>query len=190
MPDSTGQDIEQLARVAAGDQSALSALVQRHQDAVYRFACSMLRDPSAAEDVLQETFLSALRHAGSFRGDGSVGSWLMTIARRHAYRLMRRRVGEPAIMEPLDRLGVAAGWGAAPGDGLAAHLDRQDAVRRALASLSESDREIILLRDVEEFSGLETARILEIPVPAMKSRLHRARLRLAAALRKGGYDGP
>lgn len=138
-----------------------------------------------AEDALQEAFLAAWRAAGSFAGTGSARAWVLTIARNALHRRYRRRAGEPADVIPLDRLGEKAGWGAIDSpDALVERLEDRALLERALARLSEADREVLVLRDLEEFGGEETARLLGVTVAAVKSRLHRARLRLAAHLRE------
>jgi RNA polymerase sigma-70 factor (ECF subfamily) len=97
-------------------------------------------------------------------------------------------VGEPASFEPLETLGVQAGWG---DDGAALEsLARRDLLRRALRRLRPDDREILVLRELEGLPGAEVAEMLELTLAAMKSRLHRARLRLAAALREVDDDAP
>lgn len=182
------EDRAALARLASGDRSALSGLVVRHQDALFRFLRRLSADSASAEDALQETFVSVYRHASHFRGEGSVRGWMFAIARRQAAMGRRRHVGEPAHLESLETLGLEAGWGE-DGRALLDRLADQQAVGRALERLSAEEQEILLLHDVEGLSGPETATALELSVPAMKSRLHRARLRLAGALEKGGRDG-
>lgn len=178
-----------IARVAAGERDAFRGLVEAHRDAVYRFALRMTREPAAAEDVLQETFLAAYRSAASFRADGQVRSWLLSIARNAALAARRRRREEPEPDETLEALGARAGWGDEPTpEDAAAAGDRRAALERALEALGEADREVLLLRDVEGLSGEETAASLGVPLAAMKSRLHRARLRFAAALGAGGGE--
>ena len=92
----------------------------------------------------------------------------------------------PVDARSLDELGVEAGWGAE--DALEV-LARKDALRQAMATLDPEDQEILTLRELEGLSGPEAAEVLGLSLAAMKSRLHRARLKLAAALRKGGIDG-
>ncbi len=183
------EDIAALARVAQGDKQALGIVVRRHQDAVFRYARSLCASSAATEDVLQETFVAVLRHAGTFRGEGSVRGWLFRIARNQAASSRRKRSGEPARMEPLEVLGSEAGWGAEAPDQAWEQMATREALNRGLAELATEDREILLLRDVEGLSGPEAAALLELSLAAMKSRLHRARLRLAAEMRKGGYRG-
>lgn len=179
-----------LARCAAGDRDACGAFLARHLDAVHRFARAVAGDEVAAEDAVQETFLAALRSAGSFQGEGA-RAWLLTIARNAVHRQHRRRAGEPPRFEPLDALGAAAGWGAEDDGPEAALLDaeRRAAFGAALDALSPEDREVIVLRDLEGLSGDEAAAVLGLPLATMKTRLHRARLRFAAALRTGAPHG-
>lgn len=175
-------DAELIRRAGAGDREAFDALVVAHQGAVYRFLRATAGE--RAEDALQETFLSAWRGAGAFRGQASVRTWLFTIARHAAQRLHRRRVSEPETYVPLSELGVAAGWGDANPERLALQKESDAVVAHALERLSDTDREILLLRDIEGTSGEDVAVILGLTLAAMKTRLHRARLRLAAEVRK------
>ena len=182
-------DAELLRRSARGDGAAFEAFVERHQAAVMRLLLATAANPADAEDALQETFLAAWRSARTFAGAGPARGWILTIARHALHRLYRRRVGEPPWHVPLDQLGLEAGWGAdATPDAFLARLDDKEMLRAALAALPEDDREVLILRDLEELSGEETARALGITVQAMKSRLHRARLRLAARLKEGSRE--
>jgi len=185
------EDVEALGLAARGDREAFAKIVSRHQAAVYRLALALTPSASLAEDVLQETFISAYRHAASFRGESSVRTWLMTIARNAASRIYRRRVGEPMEHLSLHELGQEAGWGTTDDpERLVAASERRHALREALETLSEDDRAVIVLRDLEGLSGPEAADVLKLPLPTMKTRLHRARLRLMAALKRGGVNGP
>ena len=143
-----------------------------------------------AEDALQETFLACWRSAGTFAGGDSARHWLLAIARNAARRLYRRKRGEPHEFVSLDELGREAGWGGGAADPPLAPDDRaaaRETLEAALMTLSAEEREVLILRDLEGFSGEETASLLHLTLPAAKSRLHRARLRLAAALR-GNVD--
>jgi len=184
------QDLILAERVGSGDREAFDELVAKHQSGVFRLARALTTSATLAEDVLQETFWAAWRHAGGFRGDASVRTWLFTIARNKAARAMRLHVGEPAQMSALTALGAEAGWGADPSPERVAEVSEQRRVlRQALDSLSEEDRAVIVLRDLEGLSGPEAAQVLELGLPTLKTRLHRARLRLMAAVRKGGSHG-
>lgn len=183
-------DATLLARAAAGEAAAFDTFVGRHQASVFRFARTQVARADAAEDLLQQTFLSAWQAAGDFRGDGSARGWLFTIT-RHAASRWRERDARAAIDDsPVDQLGLEAGWGGPSPELQAMHREMQARVADALAALAPEDREILTLRDLEGVPGDEAAALLGLGVAAMKSRLHRARLRLAVSLREGGCDAP
>lgn len=189
MPDAHPDDADDrdlMLRVAAGDRAAFAVVVERHRGAVFRLARLLTGDVAAAEDVLQETFLAALRGAAGYRGEAPVASWLYAIARHAAHRLARRADQVPWEAQALEALGAAAGWGQPDVERIVAAAETREAMVRALAGLSLEEREILALRDVEGWSGEETARALGLSLAAMKSRLHRARLHLAAELRQQG----
>jgi RNA polymerase sigma-70 factor (ECF subfamily) len=177
----TRTDPELLALSASGDREAFSEFAMGHLAAVraYLQAFTMA---AVAEDALQEAFLSAWRHAGSYRGEGSARAWLLAIARNALFRELKPPGGAFQDLVPLDILGAEAGWGAEPFEDPRESLLEQDRVQRALAHLSEADRETLLLKDVEGLRNDEAADLLGIELAAFKSRLHRARLRFLAAL--------
>jgi len=174
-------EAELIERTARGDRAAFAVLVQRWRDPLFRYLRSVV-PPQAAEDALQETFLAVFRGAGGWRG-GSARGWLFGIARRKAARQRRRRAGEPAHTEPLEVLGGAAGWGTTRDpEELASALEDRARLQAALDGLSEEDREVIVLKDLEQLTNPELAELLDLSLAAVKSRLHRARLRLMAEL--------
>ncbi len=179
-------DEELLKRTAAGVHEAFDELVARHQAAVFRFARAATEGAAAAEDVLQETFLAAWRAAGTFQGRSAVRTWLLTIARNQAWHQREREARLPMDDVPLPELGEAAGWGDQGPEDAAVRSQRRECLARALEALGPEEREILVLRELEELTGEETAAALGIGLAAMKSRLHRARLRLAAQLRRNG----
>jgi RNA polymerase sigma-70 factor, ECF subfamily len=189
-------DHDLIFAMAAGRADALDALVERHQATILRYLRALTAGEQAAEDALQETFLAAWRGAASYRGDAPGRAWLFALARRQAARTWRRRVGEPTAPVALDelsdlQLGLAAGWGDVgaidPLNALEARRESEH-LDAALRRLSPEDREILVLRDLEQLSGTEVAALLDLSLPAQKSRLHRARLRLMAALRADPSD--
>lgn len=181
-------DATLLHQSASGDRQAFLEFTNRHQAAVLRFCRTLSPSAEDAEDALQETFLAAWRKAGTFAGRGSTRSWLLTIARRKVYRAARAprptAVGDSATLEDL---GVAAGWGRS-GVGERFGLDEQLEIRQALEGLSSSDRQVLVLRDLEGLSNAEAASVLGIDLAALKSRLHRARLRFMSRLTEGGHN--
>lgn len=172
-------DAELLDAARAGDARAVEALLERHQARVYRFGVKMCRDPSDAEDVLQDTLLAAARNIREFRGASSLSTWLYTIAHRFCARKRRRRSHAP-IERSLETDGAAeaervADGGRAPDDALAGK-QIEAALEQAIRALEPPYREVLLLRDVEGLTAPEVAEVLGIGVQAVKSRLHRARV--------------
>jgi RNA polymerase sigma-70 factor (ECF subfamily) len=187
MPGETenNRDAELMHRAAAGDRAAFDELVVRHAPAMFRFARVITSNDSGAEDALQDAFLGAWRGAGTFRGDASVRNWLLTIVRNAVFRQHRRPVDQPEDMQSLSDLGVAAGWGDNEDpEVIALRRESRAVLMDAMDHLSASDREILLLREVESLPGKDVATILGLALPAMKTRLHRARLRLASRVKE------
>lgn len=176
-------DQELIALSAAGDRSAFDRLVERHAAAVLRLTNLVTGDPMTAEDALQQTFLAAYRNAASFRSEASVRTWLLAIARNAALRHRSKRGREDIMAESLMQFGLDAGWGSEDPEVLAIAAEREELLRRAMGDLCTEDQEVLILRDVEGLSGIEAAEVLGIGERALKSRLHRARLRLAGSLR-------
>lgn len=163
-------DPRTLARARAGDPAAFEELVRAYQGDVYRFAYSYTRDRGLAEDATQEAFLRAYRFLPGFRGDSRFGSWLFRIARNCALDAIRARRGQeeralraPAPLGPPDP---------------AARIELQT----ALAAVSPEHREPFLLIEVFGLSYREAADVLRVRVGTVKSRMHRARLAMMAAL--------
>jgi len=188
VPDSREEGLIDLAlvrRSAQGDREAFDTLLARHQASVFRLARYLTGNQDQAEDVLQQTFLSAWQGAAGFRGESSIRTWLLTIARNAALTRRKQAAREPIDETPLEDLGIRAGWGGPDPEQLAAAAEQRDRLAVALASLVPEEREILTLRDLEGIAGDEVATMLGLSLAAMKSRLHRARLSLAAAVRGG-----
>lgn len=181
-------DEELIRLTSAGDKAAFRLFVERHQASVFRHVRSLTSTNEDAEDALQEAFLSAYRHASGFRAEASARTWLFTIARNASFRLGRTPVAEPLPEDhrELELLGEAAGWGSSDNpEDLAIKAQDRGRLIKAMERLRTEDREVLILRDIEGLTGEETAQVLGLGLRAMKTRLHRARLRLAEAFRKG-----
>lgn len=181
-------DIDLVRAAQRGDKRAFAQLVEKYEARVYNLARKMMRDPQDAEDVLQETFISVFRHLNDFQGDSSFSTWLYRIATNAA--LMKLRARKPPALsldEPVEANGdelmprQIVDWGITPeeavlNDEIRAQMDA------AVAALPESLRAVFILRDIEGLSVQETADVLGISVPNVKTRLHRARLMLREEL--------
>jgi RNA polymerase sigma-70 factor, ECF subfamily len=187
------RDLDDLRDIALGDRVAFARLVSRYERPVLHLAralCAGQRD--SADDVLQDTFLSVFQGAHTFRADGSPRAWILTIARHAAAKHLRHTPPPAPSPDPDDAtslasLGAAAGWGeAASPEQLTSDAEQRAALQRALLSLDDTDRLVIGLRDLQGLSGPEAAALAGLPLNTLKTRLHRARLRLMVAMRAGG----
>lgn len=173
-------DDQLLAAARQGDTAALEALLVRYQPHLYRFGLRMCGNVDDAGDVAQESLISMARSLREFRGDSSVSSWLYTIARRFCIKKRRRSRFAPAREESLDgRAADAAQHLADPApnpEQTASNRELATALTQAIDALDASQREVLVLRDVEGLSAPEVAKVLGMSVDAVKSRLHRARV--------------
>jgi RNA polymerase sigma-70 factor, ECF subfamily len=173
-------DDELLAEARKGDAAALETLLVRYQPHLYRFGLRMCGNVDDASDVAQESLMAMARSVRDFRGDASVASWLYTIIRRLCIRKRRRSKFAPAHEESLDAPGSTAVQHLAdptPGpEQAAAGREIEAVLTTAIDHLEPGQREVLLLRDVEGLSAPEVAKVLDLSVEAVKSRLHRARL--------------
>src|SRR5881392_4484925 len=152
-----------LERARRGERAAIETLLAMHQPDLRRFARRMCRADDA-DDAVQHAMVQLTARANEFRKTSKLSSWLFTIIKRKCMRLIalvRRDGGAEGLSERLAR---------APDPELLVTLEK------SLAALEPELREVLLLRDVEEFTGPEVAKMLDITLEAMKSRLHRARL--------------
>jgi len=197
-PDGTATDDQLLAAARRGDRAALETLLERYEPHLYRFGLRMCGNVEDASDVAQESLISMARSLRDFRGESSVSSWLYTIARRFCLKKRRRSKFAPAHEESLDGPGVdEAGHIADPApspEQTATNRELGRALTKAIEALDPSQREVLVLRDVEGLSAAEVAQILGTSVDAVKSRLHRARVtvrqKLAPLLRRPDSESP
>lgn len=179
---------EMVERIRSGDTAACGVCVESHSPTLFRLAFRILGDEAEAEDVLQDTFVSAFKAIGNFDGRSGLGTWLYRIAYNHS--LMRLRTKRDSIS--LDERDDAD---AAPLPELAVSDDSPDELiiehettrllGEAVNSLPATLREVFVLREIEGMSTAETADKLGISESAAKVRLHRARLALRESL--GAY---
>jgi RNA polymerase sigma-70 factor (ECF subfamily) len=200
-PDSTTQapsDQELVQRARAGEVEAFAELASRHEQAVYSLARRILQHDHDAEDVTQQTFLSALEHLDGFLGEAGFRTWLLRIATHAALKVIRKRHGLEMVSleettEPDGEEGhishpeYIADWSRSPEE-LVARRETGRLLDEALASLDENHRLVFLLRDVEGLSVRETAEALGLSEANVKVRLLRARLQLRERLTRAFGD--
>jgi len=178
-------DSELLQLMAAGDEEAFASLYRRQQATIYRFALQMCGSRELAEDVTQEAFMVLIRDSQRFDpARGSLNSFLLGVARNHLLRRLRRERNYVAIEPSSDNDSVQNQ--PLTTDGPLDAVSRKDTIeslRKAILSLPERYREVVVLCDLQEMSYLETAEILGCAVGTVRSRLHRARGLLIDKLR-------
>jgi len=180
-------DDEVLARVRAGDIEAFEVVMRRYNQRVYRTVRAILRDEDEALDVMQEAYVNAFAHLAEFAGRARFSTWLTRIAVHEAFSRLRKR----KRLEPLDETDSEEGFMASPvlgPENRASDSELRAFLEEAVDGLPETFRTTFVLRSVEQLSVTETAEVLGIPEETVKTRLHRARERLQAALsqRVGG----
>jgi len=177
-----------LAKARAGDTTAFNDLITRYSRKIYRLAKHITQNDEDAEDVLQETFLKAYEHLADFHGQSKFYTWIVRIAVNESLMKLRKRKSDRTVPldEPLDTgedtvVREIAVWDENPEQ----QYSREELggiLDEAVQSLRPAFRTVFVLRDIEELSTEETAEALGISVPAVKSRLLRARLQLREKL--------
>jgi RNA polymerase sigma-70 factor, ECF subfamily len=166
-----------LAAAAAAEDAALEALVCAHHDRVYRFGLRVCRDAFDADDAVQEAF-SKLAHNRHLQAQPGVLFWLMSVVKNACRRMLRPFARERRHLgERLNDTPEIASTELDPQSALE-RFELVRAVHAAIASLERPYREVLILRDLEGLTGPETCQALGLELPAMKTRLHRARSQL------------
>lgn len=183
-----------MARARGKDEAAFEELVSRYEDKLYRLAMRFVRNETDAQEILQDAFLSAWRNLPTFEGRAQFGSWMYRVTVNAALMLLRSRNRHPEVtvddVEPASlnqavmesgQMRSNADWSQRPDDQLQSDELRQH-IAVSVDALPEGLRTVFLLRDVDELSTEDTAELLGLSIPAVKTRLHRARLALREAI--------
>jgi RNA polymerase sigma-70 factor, ECF subfamily len=176
-----------VAAAKAGDISAFETLVGRYERKIFRLTQNITQNREDAEDSMQEAFLKAFEHLGSFEGNSRFYTWLVRIAVNQALmKLRKRRPNVVSLDEDVDTgedmvPREVEDWGPTPADRYA-QTQLSEILTKAINELDPPFRIVFQLRDIEELSTEETAETLGLSVPAVKSRLLRARLKLRQSL--------
>ena len=166
-----------------GDFEAFEELVNLHEKHVYNIAWNMLRNQEDAEEVLQETFIKAYNKLNQFEGRSKFSTWLYRIATNEALMIIRKKnpVQPVSLDEPIDDgyktkiRRELIDWKENPQD-IYLKKELKEKIDYIIYSLPEDYRSVFVLRDIQGFSGEKVSEILSITIPAVKARLHRARL--------------
>lgn len=177
-----------VARAQRGDASAFTELVSRYERRIFRLAKNITQSDEDAEDVLQEAFLKAYEHLDGFQGQSKFYTWIVRIAVNEALMKLRKRKTDRTVSldETIDTgeenvVREIAVWEDNP-EQRYSQQEIREMLDKAIMSLRPAFRAVFVLRDVEDLSTEETAAVLDLSVPAVKSRLLRARLQLREKL--------
>jgi RNA polymerase sigma-70 factor (ECF subfamily) len=177
-----------VSQAREGDTRAFGELVRRYEGKIFRLAQHVTQNREDAEDVLQETFMKAYEHLDQFKGDSKFYTWIVRIAVNQALMKLRRRKTDKSVSldEQIDTgedtlVREIAAWGEDPEERFS-RSELGEILDTAIESLEPPYRSVFVLRDIDELSTEETAEALGLSVPAVKSRLLRARLQLREKL--------
>jgi RNA polymerase sigma factor (sigma-70 family) len=194
-PDASDEDLA--SRFVAGDHAAFDELVRRHRDGIYRFVRWHLGASSGeAEDVTQDVLIEIFRSLPRYEGRSRLRTWMLGLAHNVCRQRRRESVDARrtfAVATATDEVLRTVADATADLDALLARREVQAQVRSAIESLGPEHRDVVLLREIEGLSYSEMARVLQIPVGTVRSRLHNARVELGTcllALARENGEGP
>lgn len=169
-----------ILRIAEGDTAALEVLYRQTSASVYGFALSILRDPTAAEDVMQDTFVSVMQSASSYQPSGKPMAWLLTIARNLALMRLRKTENKNISFDELFHVK----------DPHNAYRETENhmVLDKVLRLLTDSERQIVMLHALSGLKHREVADLLDIPQATAISRYNRALAKLRASMGGDGLD--
>ena len=178
------EELDLVTRARAGDTGAFSTLLRRYDGKIFRLAMNITQNREDAEDVLQEAFLKAYEHLDQFQGNSKFYTWIVRIAVNQALMKLRKRKSDRAVSldEQIDTgedtvVREIAAWDPDPEERYSRD-ELREILNGAIQELTPIYRTVFTLRDVDGLSTEETAEALDLSVPAVKSRLLRARLQL------------
>jgi RNA polymerase sigma-70 factor, ECF subfamily len=178
------QDAELVRRIAAGDETALRALIAAHQTRVFRFASRLVGSAAVAEEVTNEVFLEVWRNAGKFEGASAPATWILSIAHHRAVSRLRKRREESWDEDAAEALADAAD----DPEVAAQKADKGAILRLCLDQLSAAHKAVVDLVYYHELSVSEVSEVLNIPENTVKTRMFYARKRLSELLKAHGVD--
>jgi len=184
VPEEVRAELELVNRAREGDATAFSTLIRQYEGKIFRLAMNITQNREDAEDVLQEAFLKAYEHLDQFQGNSKFYTWIVRIAVNQALMKLRKRKTDRTVSldEQIDTgedtvVREIAAWDPDPEERFS--RDELNAIlTEAIDGLTPIYRTVFTLRDVDGLSTEETAEALDLTVPAVKSRLLRARLQL------------
>ncbi len=194
-PQIKDKDFDLIQAINSGEVEKFQDLVKRYEAKLYNFSLRMCRDPSDAEDMIQDTFLNVFRYLKNFRYEAKFKNWLYKVAASTCIKKRRKSKFAPEKELSLEEFlpndeaekpDHVPQWALIPLDKLL-NEELAGVINKTIVSLPKKYRLVIVLRDIEGFSTTETAQILNLSLSNVKVRLHRARLYLRDKL-KGYFE--
>lgn len=183
-------DLLVIQKFREGCQTSFEQIISRYESKVYNLAMRLTRNPEDAEEVLQDVFITIYRKIEGFEGKAKFSSWLYRITVNAAFMKLRKRKQEQSVpvedlLPYLQNKAVSeAHTSGTRSDARALNVEIREALEQAIMKVPGEYRAVFILRDIDGLSNKEVGEILDISIPAVKSRLHRSRLMLRKKLRR------
>ncbi|HQG32729.1 MAG TPA: sigma-70 family RNA polymerase sigma factor [Deltaproteobacteria bacterium] len=180
-------DADLVREIKRGDARAMEEIVKRYSNKVYNLAYHLTRDSAAAEEIMQDVFLTVISKIGTLTNEEYFSTWLYRVTTNAAYGFLRKekKFSEQTPVENIDQeVQPSYDWSDLPDDVLLSE-ESKEVLRKSIDALPEAMRTVVIMKDMEGLKNEEIAEALGMSVPAVKSRLHRGRLILRDLL--AGY---
>jgi RNA polymerase sigma-70 factor, ECF subfamily len=180
-------DVELIEEFKAGNQKSFEELIQRYSTKAFSLASRLTRNQEDAEEVLQDVFVTVYRKIGSFQGKSTFSSWLYRVTVNAAFMKLRKKKQDQSVpmedvLPQLQNTPLIRASENLEGDRATQRSEVVQALELAIGKLPEEYRPVFILRDVDGLTSREVGKILNLSVPAVKSRLHRSRLMIRKRL--------
>ncbi len=185
MQETVDPELEWVRRIAAGDRDAFEKLYTAYQTRLFRYLLRMLGDTGTAEELTNDTMVSAWKAAGNIKGQSKPSTWLFAIARNKALNTMR---GQRPVMVDVETAVVIAASSDSP-EKTVSRGSLQAAIKQALNELSADHREVLELTFYQDLSYQEIAEIVQCPINTVKTRMFYAKKKLQEVLEQRGLSG-
>jgi RNA polymerase sigma-70 factor (ECF subfamily) len=171
-------DADLVREIKRGDARAMEEIVKRYSNKVYNLAYHLTRDSAAAEEIMQDVFLTVISKIGTLTNEEYFSTWLYRVTTNAAYGFLRKekKFSEQTPVENIDQeVQPSYDWSDLPDDVLLSE-ESKEVLRKSIDALPEAMRTVVIMKDMEGLKNEEIAEALGMSVPAVKSRLHRGRL--------------